>query len=187
MSDKIKDILDKARGGMQRSLEHLEQELVKVRAGKASPAMLESVKVDYYGTPSPISHVGNVSTADARTLTIQPYERGMIPAIEKAIKEANLGLNPQNDGLLIRITIPVLTEDRRKQLVKQAKEIGEAAKVAVRNIRRDHNEMVKKLGKEGVAEDLMKAAEADIQKMTDGTIVKIDQHLTKKESEIMHV
>ncbi len=187
MSEKAKELVGKAKAAMQKSLEHLGTELVKVRAGKASPALLESVKVDYYGTPSPISHVGNVSALDARSLTIQPYEKGMIPAIEKAIKEANLGLNPQNDGVLIRINLPVLTEDRRKQLVKQAREMGETAKVAIRAIRRDHNELVKKLTKEGASEDDIKAAEAEIQKHTDAYSLQVDKELNEKEKEIMTV
>ncbi len=186
--EQLKKITATSREGMQKSLEHLETELQKIRAGKANPAILDGVRVDYYGTPTPLRQVATVLAADAKTLTIQPYERNLIPAIEKAIKEENLGLNPQNDGILIRITLPTLTEDRRKQLVKQAKEMGEEAKVAIRNVRRDQNEALKKLGKgDGIPEDAIKATEAEVQKITDGYVKQVDDVLKNKEAEIMKV
>lgn len=186
--DVLKKITAVAREGMTKSLEHFEEELQKIRAGKANPAILDGVRVDYYGSSTPLRQVATVTAADAKTLTIQPFERSLIPAIEKAIKEENLGLNPQNDGILIRITLPVLTEDRRKQLVKQAKEMGEEAKVAIRNIRRDQNEALKKLGKgDGIAEDAIKATEAEVQKITDAQIKQVDEVMKNKEAEIMKV
>jgi len=187
MNEKIKSILDEAKQHMHKANSHLESELLKIRAGKATPMMIDSLKVDYYGSPTPISQVGNVAAPDSRTLTIQPFEKKMIPIIEKAIKESNLGFNPQNDGILIRISVPQLTEDRRKQLVKQAKEEGEEAKVAIRNTRRDYNEQIKKLSKDGVSEDEIKAGEAEVQKMTDASISEVDKQLSRKEEEIMKV
>jgi len=187
MSEMIKMILSEAKTGMEKSLTFLETELQKIRAGKASPAMVDSLRVDYYGSLTPISQVATVAAPEARTLTIQPFEKKMIGPIERVITEANLGFNPQNDGVLIRINIPMLTEDRRKQLVKQCREITEEAKVAVRNTRREHLEQLKKLTKEGVSEDEVKAGETEIQKVTDAVITKLDQLLSMKEDEIMKV
>lgn len=172
---------------MDAAIEHLENELVAVRAGKASPAMLNNVFVDYYGAHSPISQVANVTTADARTITIQPWERNMIQPIEKAIMVANLGVTPQNDGILIRITIPALTEERRKDLVKQCKGIGEHAKVSIRNVRRDILQAVKNMKKDGLPEDIEKDIEHKIQEQTDKHIVHIDKLIAAKEKEIMTV
>lgn len=186
MSD-IKSTLSKGKDRMQASIEHLQAELAKVRAGKASPAILEGLRVDYYGTPTPVNQVATVSVADARTLTVQPYERNMIGPIERSIKDSNLGLSPQNDGILIRLVLPVLTEERRKQLFKQAKEAGEEAKVAIRNIRREVNDQLKKLQKDGEPEDAVKAAEAETQKTTDSFIAKVDTLLDAKEKDIMTV
>lgn len=178
-------------GGLQQNMEHaithLETELAKIRAGKASPQMLDGLHVDYYGTPTPLYQVGNVNTPDARTLVIQPWEKGMLHPIEKAIQAANLGLNPQNDGTIIRISIPPLTEERRKELVKKTKAEGEHSKVSIRTYRRDANEAVKKLQKSGLPEDLAKDAEGKVQHMTDQYISKVDKHLDLKEKEIMTV
>jgi ribosome recycling factor len=187
MSELIKEITEAGRAAMDRTVVYLDTELQKIRAGKASPAMVDSLRVDYYGSQTPISQVATVSAPEARTLTIQPFEKNMIGPIERVITEANLGFNPQNDGVLIRINIPMLTEERRKQLVKQCREISEEAKVAIRSTRRETLESLKKLVKEGVSEDMVKTGEADVQKLTDAHIVKIDQHLSAKEEEIMKV
>jgi ribosome recycling factor len=187
MDPNLKKVIDSAKDGMVKSIEHFEHELSKVRAGKASPQMLDGIRVDYYGTPTPLNQVGAVSTSDARTLVISPYEKKMIAPIERAIVEANLGLNPGNDGVVIRIVIPPLSEDRRKQLAKQAKEAAEDARVAIRNVRRDHNEQAKKLQKSGVPEDEIKASETEIQKLTDNHVKKVDEIFAAKEKEIMTV
>lgn len=186
MSD-IKSIIDAAQAQMEKTIIHLEAELQKVRAGKASPAMLESILVDYYGSKVPLSNTASVNTQDARTLVIQPWEKTMLTPIEKAIQMANLGFNPQNDGVLIRIMVPPLTEERRKQLSKTAKGIGEDAKVGVRNLRKEANEQIKKLQKDGLPEDEAKAGEAKVQVITDASVVKIDKHIEQKEKEIMTV
>lgn len=187
MNEKIKSELDSARGHMEKAVDHVEAELLKIRAGKASPQMLDGIMVDYYGTPTPLAQVGNVNTPDARTLVVQPWEKSLISAIEKAIIDANLGLNPQNDGSLIRLNVPPLTEERRKDLVKRVKNEGENGKIAVRNIRKDVNERIKKLKTEGVSEDEMKTGETEVQKLTDAYILKIDKHLEVKEKDIMTV
>lgn len=187
MSDELELILEVSRESMQKSITHLEAELVKVRAGKVNPQMLDGIHVDYYGSPTVIQQVANVSVMDARTLTIQPWEKNMLQPIERAIIAANLGINPQNDGNSIRLFMPALTEERRKEFVKKAFSEGEHAKVAVRNIRRDAIEHSKRLQKEGLSEDLIKDAEKKIQDMTDKFIVLIDKHLSTKEKEIMAV
>ncbi|MDN3581642.1 ribosome recycling factor [Mucilaginibacter flavus] len=187
MSELIKKQVTDAKASMDRAIEHADNELNKIRAGKASPAMLDDVKVDYYGTPTALSQVGSVNTPDARTIVIQPWEKSLLTAIEKAIKEANLGVNPQNDGIIIRINVPPLTEERRRDLVKKAKGEAENGKVAIRNIRKDANEKIKKLKSEGVSEDEIKTGEAEVQKLTDGYIVKIDQLSEAKEKDIMTV
>ncbi|MCE3006994.1 MAG: ribosome recycling factor [Bacteroidetes bacterium] len=188
MEPEIKAIYDSTEQAMKKGLEHYESELLKIRAGKASPIMLEGVRANYYGTQSPISQMANISAQDARTLVIQPYDKGAIRDIEKAIVEANLGFNPQNDGIVIRITIPQLTEDRRKQLVKVAKDVTEECRISVRNARRDGMEALKKLVKDdGFPEDLAKAAEAEVEKLTKTYNSKVDAILTEKEAEIMHV
>lgn len=171
---------------MQKAIEHLESELSKIRAGRANPAMLDSIHVDYYGTNTPLSQVSSVTIPDARTIAIQPWEKGMLSPIEKAIQAANLGFNPQNDGTLIRINIPVLTEERRKELVKKTKAEVEHGKVTIRNIRRDANEHIKKDSK-SVPEDVVKGLEDQIQKLTDQFIAIIDKHLDAKEKEIMTI
>lgn len=179
-------LLNDTRAEMQKAIDHLEFELGRIRAGRANPAMLDSVQVDYYGTFTPLNQVANVSTPDARTLAIQPWEKGMLTPIEKAITIANLGYNPQNDGTVIRINIPPLTEERRKELVKKTKAEVEHGKVSIRTIRRDANEHLKKEAK-SIPEDVAKGIEDQIQKMTDQYIVMVDKHLEAKEKEIMTV
>ena len=159
---------------MKKAINHLESELVKIRAGKASPQMLDGITVDYYGTPTPINQAGNISAMDARTLTIQPWEKNMIQPIERAIMQANIGVTPQNDGATIRIFLPPLTEERRREMVKRANGEGEHGKVSVRSIRRDAIEKIKKLQKDGLSEDAAKDAETDIQNLTDRFISLID-------------
>jgi len=183
----VKSILDQAKALMEKAIGHLEVELQKVRAGKANPAMLENVMVDYYGSKVPISNTASVNTQDARTLIIQPWEKGMLTPIEKAIQGANLGFNPQNDGVIIRIVVPSLTEERRRDLTKTAKNFGEDAKIAIRNIRKDSMENIKSLKKNGLPEDEAKDAEAKIQILTDANVVKVDKHIEQKEKEIMTV
>ena len=187
MNEEVQFLLDETKEQMEKALSHLEAELVKVRAGKANPSMLEGVNVDYYGTRTPLNQVSNINTQDARTLVIQPWEKSMLTPIEKAIQAANLGLNPQNDGVIIRIIVPPLTEERRKDLVKKAKAEAEHAKVTLRNLRRDANEAIKKLQKDGMPEDEAKDAEAKIQQLTDAYSVKCDKHLEQKEKDIMTV
>ncbi len=187
MSELIKKQVSDAKAAMDKAIEHADNELNKIRAGKASPSMLDDVLVDYYGSPTPLSQVGSVNTPDARTIVIQPWEKTLIGAIEKAIMEANLGVNPQNDGVIIRINVPPLTEERRRDLVKKAKGEAEMAKVAIRNIRKDANDKIRKLKSEGVSEDEMKTGEGEVQKLTDAYIVKIDQLTDAKEKDIMTV
>jgi ribosome recycling factor len=183
-TDKVTAHTDEA---MQKAIRHLEAELVRVRAGKATPNMLDSIMVDYYGNPTPISQVGNISALDARTLSIQPWEKNMLQPIEKAIMASNIGITPQNDGLNIRLFLPPLTEERRKELVKKASVEGEQAKITVRNIRREGIEHIKKLEKDGLSEDAAKDAEKEIQATTDKYITTIDKLLVIKEKEIMAV
>jgi ribosome recycling factor len=162
-------------------------ELTKIRAGKANPQILDGITVDYYGASTPLNQVANISVADARTLTLQPWEKNMLQPIERAIIAANIGINPQNDGQIIRLFLPPLTEERRKELVKRVNGEGEHAKVSVRNIRRDAIEGIKKLQKDGLSEDVAKDTEADVQGLTDKYIVLIDKHCTSKEKEIMSI
>src|SRR5580700_10772458 len=187
MSDDLELILEDARDSMKKALNHLESELTKIRAGKANPQMLDGLSVDYYGSPTVINQVANVSVMDARTLTIQPWEKNMLQPIERAIIGANLGVTPQNDGNIIRLFMPPLTEERRKEFVKRANGEGEHSKVAIRSIRRDAIEQVKKLQKEGLSEDITKDAEKEIQDKTDRYIAVIEKHLSIKEKEIMSV
>jgi ribosome recycling factor len=187
MSDELQKISAHALDSMDKAINHLETELVKVRAGKATPGIVDGITVDYYGNPTPISQVGNIAVADARTLTIQPWEKNMLQPIERAIIAANIGLTPQNDGNIIRLFMPPLTEERRRELVKKAQGEGEHSKIAVRNIRRDAMEHVKKLQKNGLSEDICKDAEKNIQETTDRYISLIDKHLAAKEKEIMTV
>ncbi len=187
MNESVQFWLDQGQESMDKALQHLQFELSKLRAGKASPSMLEDVRVDYYGTPTPLHQLANVNTPDARTLSVQPWEKSVLSAIERAIINANLGLNPSNDGHMIRINVPPLTEDRRKDLVKRARAEGENAKVSIRSARRDVNEECKKLLKEGLPEDMLKDAEAKVQLMTDKMISKVEEVLATKEKEIMTV
>jgi ribosome recycling factor len=187
MSDDLEFILEDARDSMQKALNHLESELVKIRAGKASPQMLEGLTVDYYGSPTILNQVANISVMDARTLTIQPWEKNMLQPIERAIINANLGVTPQNDGNIIRIFMPPLTEERRKEFVKRAGGEGEQSRVAIRSIRRDAIEQIKKLQKDGLSEDEAKDAEKEIQDITDKNITLVEKHLQAKEKEIMSV
>lgn len=183
----INSIIDDAKSKFIRAVEHLDEEMMKIRAGKASPAMLNGIMVDAYGSMTPLSGVCSITTPDARMLVLQPWDKGQIQAIVKAIMQANIGLNPQDDGQVIRIAVPPLTEERRKDLAKQAKAEAEKSKVVIRNIRRDHNESIKKLKAEGVSEDMMKSGEDKIQKFTDEYIAKVDKVLEIKEKEIMTV
>lgn len=187
MSEALDTIIDDTAKQMNKAIEHLEVELSKIRAGKATPMIVDGINVDYYGNPTPIAQVANVTVADARTLSIQPWEKNMLGAIEKAIIASNIGLNPQNDGNFIRLFLPPLTEERRKELVKRVNNEGEQAKVAVRNIRRDNIEGVKKLQKDGLSEDIAKDGESRIQGITDKYIALVDQHCKDKDKEIMTI
>ncbi|MBA3680600.1 MAG: ribosome recycling factor [Bacteroidetes bacterium] len=186
MSD-INSVLDNAKNAMEKAINHLESELQKVRAGKASPAMLENIMVDYYGSMVPLSNTASVNSQDSRTLIVQPWEKSMLTPIEKAIQAANLGFNPQNDGIIIRIMVPPLTEERRKQLSKTAKSFGEDAKVGIRTVRKDCIDQIKKLQKDGLPEDEAKGGETKIQALTDASVIKVDKHIEQKEKEIMTV
>ena len=187
MSEELKKVTTSAEAGMKKAINHLEIEISKIRAGKASPSILEGINVDYYGTATPISQVGNVQILDSRTLSIQTWEKNMLPLIERSIMAANIGITPQNDGIQIRLFTPPLTEERRKKLFKKASAEGELSKVSIRNIRRDHIEQVKKLQKEGLSEDICKGAEDEIQVITDKHIALVEKHLESKEKEIMTV
>ena len=187
MIEQLNQVTKETDSAMAKALDHLENELAKIRAGKANPSMLDSVYVDYYGTSTALSQIGNISTPDPRSLVIQPWEKPLLGAIEKAIVNANLGFSPQNDGNIIRINIPALTEERRNQLVKMSKSEAEQGKVAIRNIRKDMMEAVKKLVKDGLAEDEGKGGEIKVQEHTDKYIRKIDEVLAAKEKEIMTV
>ena len=187
MSELIKKQVADARILMDKAIDHCDSELQKIRAGKANPAMLDDIVVDYYGSPTPLNQVGSVNTPDARTIVVQPWEKSLLAPIEKAIKEANLGINPQNDGIIIRINVPPLTEERRRDLAKKAKGEAETGKIAIRNIRKDSNEKIRKLKSEGVSEDEMKVGEAEIQKLTDAYIIKVDKLSEAKEKDIMTV
>ena len=187
MSDDLELILEDARDNMKKALNHLESELIKIRAGKASPQMLEGRTVVYYGSPTLLNELGNSSAMDVRTLTIQPWEKNMLQPIERAIINANLGVTPQNDGNIIRLFMPPLTEERRREFVKRAGGEGEQSRVAIRNIRRDAIEQIKKLQKDGLSEDEAKDAEKEIQDITDKHISLVEKHLQTKEKEIMSV
>lgn len=187
MAEDVQSIIVTAEDHMKKAITHLEAELVKIRAGKANPQMLDGIVVDYYGSPMPINQVSNVSVMDARTLSIQPWEKNMLQPIERSIIAANIGINPQNDGTSIRLFLPPLTEERRKELVKRCQGEGEHSRVAVRNIRRDAIEHIKKLQKNGLSEDAAKDAESDMQQVTDKYILIVEKHLAAKEKEIMAV
>lgn len=184
--EQFEEIFEEAKLNMGAAIEHLEHELMKIRAGRANPSMLEGLFVDYYGTQTPLNQVSNVNTPDARTITVQPWEKSLLQEIEKAIINSNLGLNPQNNGDIIIINVPTLTEERRRDLVKQAKAEGENAKVGIRNARKDANDAIKKL-KDEVSEDLVKDAEEEIQEITNSFVAKVDGEIEKKEADIMKV
>jgi ribosome recycling factor len=186
MSD-IATILNDTTGLMQKAIQHLESELSKIRAGKASPSMIDGIMVEYYGNPTPLSQVANIVVMDARTISIQPWEKTMLQPIERSIMAANIGITPQNDGTNIRLFLPPMTEERRKELVKKCNGEGEHAKVSIRNIRRDAIEQIKKLQKDGTSEDECKDAEASIQNTTDQHTALVDKLLSAKEKEIMSV
>jgi len=187
MEADVKFLLDETREHMHKALKHLEEELRHVRAGKASPEMLEGIHVEYYGVPTALNQVASIKVMDSRTLMIAPFERRIIGDIERAIFQGNIGVTPQNDGENIRITLPIMTEERRKELVKQSKNHGEHTKIAVRAARKDSMEMVKSMQKDGLSEDLVKNTEQDIQHLTDEHIAKVDKMLQLKEEEIMHI
>ncbi len=187
MTEEIDFILESTQESMEGSIAHLEKAFLNIRAGKASPAMLGSVFVDYYGSATPLSQIAKISVPDARTITLQPFEKNMLHTIEKAIMIANIGFNPMNNGDLIIISVPPLTEERRKDLAKQAKVEAEDAKIGIRNARKDANVAIKKLEKEGTSEDICKTAEDSIQKLTDSYIKKTEELLVIKDAEIMKV
>jgi len=185
--EELEFYIEEAKDHMEKSLHHVSQSLAKIRAGRAMPSMLDGLMVEYYGNPTPINQVASVNTPDAKTLAIKPWEKNMLAEIEKAIINSDLGLNPQNDGEMIRLNIPPLTEERRKDLVKQSKQEAEHGRVSVRNVRKDANDHVKKLLKENVSEDEVKKAETRIQELTDDYVKKIDELLANKEEQIMTV
>ena len=187
MTEDIISIIEVADEQMKKAINHLEAELVKIRAGKANPQMLDGIVVDYYGSPMPINQVANISAMDARTLSIQPWEKNMLQPIERAIIAANIGINPQNDGNFIRLFLPPLTEERRRELVKKCHGEGEHSKVAIRSIRREAIEGIKKLEKNGLSEDAAKDAEAEVQQVTDKFTAVVEKHLAAKEKEIMSI
>ncbi|MEM8968639.1 MAG: ribosome recycling factor [Bacteroidota bacterium] len=187
MVEEIELYLDEAKQLMEQSVTHVQQEFRKIRAGKATPNMLDGLMVEYYGNPTPINQVASITTPDARTIMIKPWEKNLLSEIERAIMNSDLGLNPQNDGELIRLNIPALTEERRQQLVKQAKTEAEKGKISVRNVRKDTNDHIKALLKENVSEDEVKHGEDNVQELTDQYTKKIDSVFHAKEKEIMTV
>ncbi len=187
MSEALDKIVSDTTPLMKKAIEHLETELLKIRAGKATPQIVEGIFVEYYGNPTPLNQVANITIPDARTISLQPWEKNMMQPIEKAIIASNIGLNPQNDGTYIRLFLPPLTEERRRELVKRVNGEGEHAKIAIRNIRRDQIEQVKKLQKDGLSEDIAKDGESRIQVTTDKHIALIEVHLKDKEKDIMTI
>lgn len=183
--EEIEFILDSAKEQMDGAIKHLEISFSKIRAGKASPQMLDNVSIDYYGAITPLSQASNINTPDARTISVQPWDKSMLEVMEKAIIDANLGFNPMNNGEMIIINVPPLTEERRIQLVKQAKSESENAKVSIRNARKDANDELKKLS--GISEDVLKDSEAEVQNITNEFVAKIDAFFTNKEQEILTV
>ncbi|MFT5279319.1 MAG: ribosome recycling factor [Bacteroidia bacterium] len=187
MDEELEMVYEEAKEKMDQAMERLEKELRKIRAGKANPSMLEGIMVDYYGSQTPLKNVSNVSTPDPKTLQIQPFEKSMIEEIEKAIQRANLGFNPQNDGHTVRISIPALTEERRKDLVKMTRGVAEQAKVSIRNGRKDANDHTKGMKKDGLSEDNTKDAESVVQEFTHAYTEKVDAQLVVKEQDIMTI
>lgn len=187
MDEMVKMVLDEAREKMQKSIKHLEEELMKIRAGKASTHIVDGIMVDYYGVNTPLNQVSNIGAPDVKTVMIQPWDRNMIDPIERAIMQANIGITPENNGEVIRLSIPPLTEERRRDLVKQVKAEGEDTKVGIRNARRDANDELKSLQKDGLPEDEQKNGESEVQKLTDEFIEKVDKDISAKEADIMTV
>jgi len=187
MTEEIQMGLDEAKAGMTQAVDHLLSELTKIRAGKANPSMLNGVMVDYYGSQTPLAQVANVNTTDARTITVQPWEKRMLDEISRGIINSNLGLNPQSNGEMIIINVPPLTEERRKDLVKKSKAEGEKGKVSIRNNRKDAMDFIKSLKNDGLSEDMAKDAESQIQKLVDGFVTKIDEIISIKEKDILTV
>jgi len=187
MSEDLDFILEDSEDSMKKAIIHLEAELIKIRAGKATPSIIDGINVEYYGAPTPVSQIANISILDARTISIQPWEKKMLPQIERSIMQANIGITPMNDGNQIRLFLPPLTEERRKELFKKASNEGEQSKVAIRNIRRDSIEEIKKLQKDGLSEDNSKDAEEAVQQVTDRFIILVDKLLAGKEKEMMSI
>ncbi|MDO9376944.1 MAG: ribosome recycling factor [Ferruginibacter sp.] len=187
MTEELDMIKLETESSMKKAINHLEAELLKIRAGKANPTMLDGIVAEYYGSPTPISQIANISVLDARTISVQPWEKNMLQPIERAIIASNIGINPQNDGNYIRLFLPPLTEERRKELVKRCNGEGEQGKIAVRNIRRDAIEHIKKLQKDGLSEDVARNAETEMQDLTNQFISLVEKHLETKEKEIMAV
>ncbi|WP_461099543.1 ribosome recycling factor [Spirosoma luteolum] len=185
--EEIELYLDDARDTMEKAIKHLNIELTKIRAGKANAGMLDGIQVEYYGMLSPLNTVAAINTPDARTISIKPFEKKLIGEVEKAIRNSNLGLSPNNDGEIIRLSIPMLTEERRRELVKKVKQEVEVAKVNVRNIRKDTNDGIRKLVKDGVSEDAVKIGEERVQKLTDAFIARVDETFAAKEKDILSV
>ena len=182
------DVVEKTRSGMDKSIDSLKKDLLRVRTGRASVGLLEEVRIDYYGTPTPLNQIGTLTVPEARLITIQPWEKKLIPEIEKAILKADLGLNPTSDGILVRIPIPTLTEERRREMVKVIKRIGEEAKIGIRNSRREANEQLKKMEKEKhISEDELKRGEKEVQELTDKYVKKTDEVITAKEKELLEI
>lgn len=187
MDELVKMVIDETREKMEKSIKHLETELIKIRAGKASTHIVDGIMVDYYGVMTPLNQVSNIGTPDVKSVVIQPWDKNMIDPIEKAIMQANIGITPENNGELIRLSIPPLTEERRRELVRSVKQEGEDTKVGVRNARRDANDELKALQKDGLPEDEQKNGEAEVQKLTDTYIEKVDKDVEAKEKDIMTV
>ena len=186
-SEELELVIEDAESSMSKAISHLETELTKIRAGKANPSMVDGIFVEYYGNPTPITQLANITILDARTISIQPWEKNMLQAIERSILQANIGITPQNDGNQIRLFLPPLTEERRKELFKRASAEGEQSKVAIRNIRRDAIEEIKKLQKDGLSKDVAGDAEESIQQTTNRYIILVDKHLAAKEKEMMAI
>ncbi len=187
MQEVINQVIQQTRDEMEHSIEHLKHELMKVRTGKAASNLVTDILVSYYGTPTPMSQIANIGTADSRTITIQPWEKSMIEPIERAIFEANLGLTPQNDGELVRLSIPVLTQDRRMEYVKKAKALGEDAKVSIRSVRHKAMDIIKKAVKDGYPEDAGKRMEGKVQDITNNFGKKVDDYVSAKEKDILTI
>lgn len=184
----ITDVKNRTKTGMDKAVESLRRDLSRVRTGRASVSILDDVRVDYYGTPTPLNQIGTLAVPEPRLITIQPWEKKLIPEIERAIQKADLGINPMSDGIVIRLAFPALTEERRKEMVKQVKKMGEEGKIAVRNARRDANESIKKLLKDKeISEDDEKRGEKEIQELTDDYVARIDKVIADKEKELLEI